>query len=259
MGCTPSESFLQSTLECFYNYSCINIIQTQTNSSYEMNSPPLITGGSRFPINTTINDLVNDLFVENWLTAVNYSLYFDQCSPKLCSYTYIQELNSFYTVTSVLSISGGIMFILKWISPILVRLLVAINRYRKKRTNVVQCESNIPMTTITTVDIMPRQMNIQPEAINLQSESNDLPPPTHCGSFLLCFRELICWIILIFVVLFMIVLSFLTIIPHAKNEAVISAPFINTTATNNITQKLTTSISTTIASSTGLKTKTVLF
>ncbi|CAF1466190.1 unnamed protein product [Adineta steineri] len=188
-----------------------------------MNSPPLITGASRFPINTTINDLVNDLFVENWLTAVNYSLYFDQCSPKLCSYTYIQELNSFYTVTSVLSISGGIMFILKWISPILVRLLVAINRYRKKRTNVVQCESNIPMTTITTVDIMPRQMNIQPEAINLQSESNDLPPPTHCGSFLLCFRELICWIILIFVVLFMIVLSFLTIIPHAKNEAVISA------------------------------------
>ncbi|CAF1521621.1 unnamed protein product [Adineta ricciae] len=43
-------------------------------------------------MNTTISKFVDDLFVERWTTKINYSSYYEQCSPLLCSY-----LNYYHT------------------------------------------------------------------------------------------------------------------------------------------------------------------
>ncbi|CAF3659882.1 unnamed protein product, partial [Adineta steineri] len=73
MGCIPSESFLLSTLECFYNLSCINLIQQFTSNNFMMNTSLLsVNDQSKFSMNTTIMDLVQDLFIENWSTIINY-------------------------------------------------------------------------------------------------------------------------------------------------------------------------------------------
>ena len=182
MGCTPTESFLQSTLECFYNSSCINLIEEQSNYSNNTNGTlipsPLSLTTSRFSINTTVKDLVKVLFVEDWLINLNYSTYFEQCSPSLCSYTYIQQLNSIYTVIFLLGICGGLTIVLKWICPRIILLLTKIYERRKKRTNRIEIVQSIHVATIDT-------NNATSNPINLDNGIDDLdllstaPPPQY--------------------------------------------------------------------------------
>ena len=165
MGCTPSESFLQSTLECFYDPLCINLIQEQTNYNSSINTTvttsPLSLTASRFPINTPVEGLINELFVEDWSTMINYSSYFEHCSPSACSYTYTQQLNSIYTVTFLLSIYGGLTIILKWVCPRIVRLFTKIYECRKKRTNRVQHTPSINVVTVEINNTISSPANVQ--------------------------------------------------------------------------------------------------
>ncbi|CAF1471173.1 unnamed protein product [Adineta steineri] len=150
MGCTPSESLLASTLECFYDQSCINLIQTMAGYNTNITPIPLNITNSRFLMNTTVMNLINDLFIEKWSTIMNYSSYFNRCSPMICSYTYIQRLNSFCTLTYLLGLYGGLTIILKWISPKIVYFVNKIYQRRKKTINSIK-----PISTIeSNVEIM---------------------------------------------------------------------------------------------------------
>ena len=86
IGCTPSESFLSSTLESFYDSTCTHIIQEYTNLTYPLEALSITANRSR--TNTTINELINTLFVDHWLTTISYSSYYQKCLPSLCSYSY---------------------------------------------------------------------------------------------------------------------------------------------------------------------------
>ena len=148
MGCTPSESFRLSTLECFYDQSCLNLIyqfanhkESQINLTNPLNA--LSRTISRFSMNTTINGLINELFVEQWKTVVNYTPYFEQCSPLLCSYTYIEKYNLLHTLYVLFGLQGGLSIVLKWICPKLIRIIHKIYEYRNRRRNVVQPISNV--------------------------------------------------------------------------------------------------------------------
>ncbi|UJR18391.1 hypothetical protein I4U23_005295 [Adineta vaga] len=44
-----------------------------------------------------------DLFIEEWLTEVNYSRYFNECSPLSCSYTITDQRNISYALTMFIS------------------------------------------------------------------------------------------------------------------------------------------------------------
>ncbi|CAF4068867.1 unnamed protein product [Adineta steineri] len=150
MGCTPSESLLASTLECFYDQSCINLIQTMAGYNKNITPIPLNITNSRFLMNMTVMNLIDDLFVEKWLAIMNYSSYFHKCSPMICSYTYIQQLDSFYTLTYLLGLYGGLTIVLKWISPKIVYFINKIYQRRKKTTNSIK-----PISTIeSNVEIM---------------------------------------------------------------------------------------------------------
>ncbi|CAF4171623.1 unnamed protein product, partial [Adineta steineri] len=78
MGCTPTESFFASTLECFYNLSCINLIYEHINCSSNVNNTNVLEPPS---INTPVIDLITKLFIDNWSVTINYTLYFNQCLP----------------------------------------------------------------------------------------------------------------------------------------------------------------------------------
>ena len=84
LACTPMEAFLRSTLICFYSSTCIQmIVKTRNVSNFE----PLDSNvRSRFASNSTVKNLVLDMFIEHWSVNISYSTYFDQCQPKLCSY-----------------------------------------------------------------------------------------------------------------------------------------------------------------------------
>ncbi|CAF4319954.1 unnamed protein product [Adineta steineri] len=100
----------------------------------------------------TVMNLINDLFVEKWSTIMNYSSYFYKCSPMICSYTYIQQLNSFYTLTYFLGLYGGLTIVLKWISPKIVYFINKIYQRRKKTTNSIKPISTIESETIEIMD-----------------------------------------------------------------------------------------------------------
>ncbi|CAF1464053.1 unnamed protein product [Adineta steineri] len=152
MGCTPSESLLASTLECFYDQSCINLIQTMAGYSTYITPIPLNITNSRFLMNITVMNLINDLFIEKWSAIMNYSSYFHKCSPMICSYTYIQQLDSFYTLAYLLGLYGGLTIVLKWISPKIVYFINKIYQRRKKTTNSIKPISAIESETIEIMD-----------------------------------------------------------------------------------------------------------
>ena len=123
MGCTPSESFLVSNFECLFDASCILLIYQQMHHKSDIDVPsPLSRNMTRFSHSRTVEELVNHLFVQNWTDTVNYALYFENCSPYLCSYTYIQKIDSFQTITVLLGLYGGLAIVFQWICPILVQI-----------------------------------------------------------------------------------------------------------------------------------------
>ncbi|CAF1165707.1 unnamed protein product [Adineta ricciae] len=147
MGCTPSESLLASTLECFYDQSCLDLIRRYTNCPNS--SVPLSINNSRFLQNTTIDQLAHDLFLEKWSTQVDYPSYYEHCSPSICSYARIERFNVLYTITIILGLQGGLTIALKWICPKLVRIASKIYQNRKKQASSVRPSSHVMTNTIT--------------------------------------------------------------------------------------------------------------
>ncbi|CAF1222349.1 unnamed protein product [Adineta steineri] len=179
MGCTPSESFLASTFECFYNQSCLNILRQYTSMNMsQINSTsflhPLSRASIRFPKNTRIEKIVNDLFIEEWNITVDYSSYFDQCLPLLCSYTYTPRYNIFNSITDLLSIQGGLTIALAWICPKLVRIINAIYQYRKKRANTIRAITTISTENVNT-NAYGSTSNSEVISRNVTPQSSDLP------------------------------------------------------------------------------------
>ncbi len=72
--------------------------------------------------NISMNDLLLDLLIEKWSTKMNYSKYFDQCSPSFCTYTTTDQTNIYYAVTLLISLYGGLTIMLISIVPFLVRV-----------------------------------------------------------------------------------------------------------------------------------------
>ncbi|CAF1086280.1 unnamed protein product [Adineta ricciae] len=157
MGCTPSQSFLSSTLQCFYNQSCLNLIQHYTNSNTSLD--PLLTEESRFSRNITIAELVNHVFLEDWSIEKNYSLYYQQCSPLICSYTTVKRLNIFYIITLILGLQGGLTIVLKWTCPKVILLGFKIYNKRKNRATAI----HPTMTDDTTVRHTTSKSEIEPQ------------------------------------------------------------------------------------------------
>ena len=65
---------------------------------------------------------LDNLFVQEWSTEVNYSEYFSQCAPALCIYTKTDHNNLSYTITLLLSLYGGLTIILRILTPLLVKI-----------------------------------------------------------------------------------------------------------------------------------------
>ncbi|CAF1637182.1 unnamed protein product, partial [Adineta ricciae] len=146
MGCTPSEAFLSSTLECFYNSSCLDLILQYTNNSDNtIEISILSTNNSQYSMDSSILDLITNVFIEKWITSINYSIYFQQCSPSSCSYTYQQRFDWLYTVTVLIGYIGGLTLTLQWLCPKMIILSNQLYRYSRKQKNTVHV---IPQLTL---------------------------------------------------------------------------------------------------------------
>jgi hypothetical protein len=119
-GCFIIQSTLQSTLECFFNQTCLDIIQDEIRSDRSINVSILETNNTRFRPETTIGAIVDELMLENWGETIDYDKYYEQCAPKRCSYTFTSRNSALYILTTVVGILGGVTAVLKFVVPLVV-------------------------------------------------------------------------------------------------------------------------------------------
>jgi hypothetical protein len=125
IGCLPIEGLRMSTLECYYSASCIQTIlmhleyYAAANGSLPVNfTVPLTVPqvfqplnpslSMRFSPTTPIDDLIDQLFVDEWLRNSSYESYYTICAPKTCRYTLVKRRSMSYVMTTLLSFYGGL-------------------------------------------------------------------------------------------------------------------------------------------------------
>ena len=137
IGCSVVETVLRSNLQCLYDQQCINMIQyyVRMNSiTFQALNASLL---SPFLTNTTIEDIVNALFVEEWSFNVSYSPFYRQCAPTYCIYSEDNRKQISFIFTRLLGLYGGLTVSLRFIVPFITTLYFKIkNRYYSNQVTV---------------------------------------------------------------------------------------------------------------------------
>jgi len=135
-GCYVIEALLQSNLECFYSQECINTLQSYISPFSSKNFTALNSSlSSKYFRNSTINELVNQLMIEEWNVSVVYERYFNVCQPMRCTHTLETRNDVIYIVTTLFGIGGGLITALKLVLPRLMKLIIYY--VKKQRTRLM--------------------------------------------------------------------------------------------------------------------------
>ncbi|CAF4325562.1 unnamed protein product [Adineta steineri] len=134
LSCLPVNAILVSTLECFYNQTCLNQLISffPTNEKFlAMN----FSEQSRFAINSTVQIIVNELMIEEWITNISYDKYFQQCAPNLCTYTINEKYSFTFILRKIISLLGGFTLMLGFFIQLIVKFI-----RRLPRTEPITCK-----------------------------------------------------------------------------------------------------------------------
>jgi hypothetical protein len=141
-GCIPHESMLNSTLECFYNATCIEmLIQFMGGTMFP--DPLDATVQSRFKPNMTISSMFADLLIEDWNYTSNFTGYFVTCAPASCSYTYTERFNAAYMFITFFGFIGGVIVALGFLTPLLVKHII--RRFKTKCCHRTEQTQQMPL------------------------------------------------------------------------------------------------------------------
>ncbi|CAF3342143.1 unnamed protein product [Rotaria sp. Silwood2] len=156
LGCYAIDSVLLSTLECLYEKNCVKLLVdnyyfnvvglVKPLNSRTLQIQPLSQENSHFYPNTTINEIVSEAFVENWINSTNYTSYYGRCAPLQCTYTIRKRLN-IDMLAKMLGFYGGLSVILDFILPSLVRTLLQLSPKRKQEPKPIATPNDLTMDT----------------------------------------------------------------------------------------------------------------
>jgi hypothetical protein len=68
---------------------------------------------TQYSSETTIEIIANDLFLEQWSPEISFSAYYSTCAPLLCTYKVTRYNSPLQTVTTLLSVCGGLSVMLQ--------------------------------------------------------------------------------------------------------------------------------------------------
>ncbi|CAM4976743.1 unnamed protein product [Rotaria socialis] len=135
-GCIPMSSLLISTLECFYDDSdCLS----QTDKTMERNLSSWVTHldshlPSQFLQNTTINVLLEHMFLEVWTINSSFERYFNACAVQSCLYMILENYAAIEIITILFGLIGGISKALIFTVPFFLMLVFfVIDRFHRHR------------------------------------------------------------------------------------------------------------------------------
>ncbi|CAF0966699.1 unnamed protein product [Adineta ricciae] len=134
IGCYPVETMLQSSLQCFYNQTCLQMILSYFGELPKNMTLRVLSVSSQYGIDETIQEMVDRLFVNQWIINQSYENYFLKCQPTYCTYSYTEYFNIFYTITTILGLFDGVTVLLRLIVPLVIYFIFRIF-YKTKISN----------------------------------------------------------------------------------------------------------------------------
>ncbi|CAF3831351.1 unnamed protein product, partial [Adineta steineri] len=148
-GCYSIDLLLLSTLQCFYTDSdCIHELFYYINKTYQAstNNPnlyahPLIYNqtSTRFPPNTSVSSIVEEMMIEQWNTSLSFSDYYKACAPTYCTYTQIKHTETFSELlVTLISTVGGLVMVLRLITFQFVKFVFSLLRKKPKKQQQVR-------------------------------------------------------------------------------------------------------------------------
>jgi hypothetical protein len=129
----PLQSLLMSTLECFYNDTCLSQIKQYINSTVSPINFTTLKSSSLSLKNSTIESLANNLFIQSWINESSFESYFNHCHPLTCQYTYESRPDLIYIVTTIIGLIGGVNAFLTLLLPLVIKLVASIWNYVLQR------------------------------------------------------------------------------------------------------------------------------
>jgi hypothetical protein len=118
------ESLLLSQPQCLYNQSFIELVLRFKDAPPYINFTAL-SEPSRFSINTTFASIANNLFIQSWGSAFNYTAYFEQCRPRSYSYTVNQTPPIVSVISTIVGLLGGLSALFRFVIPRIVTFVFA--------------------------------------------------------------------------------------------------------------------------------------
>ena len=131
-GCLPVDSLLQSTLECFYNRSCMIEIDQHVYSPLGAAFNFSTLDSNRNWPNETVESIVNKLLIDFWNTNISFGAFYNQCAPLVCTYEYVGRNNLFSVIVTFIGVFGGLSLGFK------ITILVIL-RFVEKMMNDLSC------------------------------------------------------------------------------------------------------------------------
>ena len=134
-GCFVIEGLLQSNLNCFYDSNCLKQMNAHLDNILINLTVISVDRDSRFSSLSTVQELLQELFVEKWNLSVRYANYYAACQPNQCSFV-IRARNDVISIfTRISGLVGGLITGLTFVVPLLVSMV------RKKRNHTTEMQS----------------------------------------------------------------------------------------------------------------------
>ncbi|UJR38720.1 hypothetical protein I4U23_031385 [Adineta vaga] len=136
VGCYMSEATLQSTLQCYYNQSCIDDVHRRLKSTMLFNVTSLNSNlDSQFNVTSSISNIFNQMMIENWTYTSSHESFYNQCKPSLCNFFYEDQYSIFDIITGFIGLVGGLTIILKFLIPLIITRLRRRFQIQEQRIN----------------------------------------------------------------------------------------------------------------------------
>ena len=123
VGCLPVQSLLQSTLECLYDAACLDTITLSISNSTAIFNALDMSLSTHFAPNTTLNEIVEGLFIESWVTNISFDNYYTECQLSACTYTINYRQSITFIITTIMGLCGGLTAALRLLTPIIANIL----------------------------------------------------------------------------------------------------------------------------------------
>lgn len=132
-NCYPFYGLLASTLECYYEPSCLQLLIPYYMTFQPLNS----TTPSRFKPEVLVEDLLKEVMLEELVFNYSVGSYYKACAPLTCTYSYTNRNSPLNVVTIIIGLMAGIRTILRFIIPYVIMIILKCKR-RKFSSRIEQ-------------------------------------------------------------------------------------------------------------------------